>query len=285
MASGSRGQISNANASSQGTQIAMRDGGAEVDITSGAPVAKAAYIKHFETLQAQSKAQMKQLRQQLVAVPHKGKTKVKQSAVLLMEQKSEFSTFKQRAKAERRKHREDHRIAKDQYKKEIKQLKQQLETVQGQSASQVERNAQHHETSTLQSGAEIEQLERELETLRSEHTRWQMQGARLSARIQDMSEAELHGLYAAGAKLVGSQTAELITVKAEVELLIRNREFAATDAALRQVIQRLESEIEGLKVKLKLADEQATGRGEVMAGHVEVVEDYKRHLGGVKMSD
>ncbi|KAK6431609.1 hypothetical protein LTR95_012231 [Oleoguttula sp. CCFEE 5521] len=274
MASGPHGQVLRAIASPEGAKTAMRDGPAEPEITSGVPVTKAAYVKHFEALQHQSKAQLKRLRQQLETTGREASIKLEQTTELLKQQRLEYDTLKRETKALKRRIKDDHKTAKDQYRAEIKQLKQQLEAARDQSGVKVEQRAQEHQSTDHRSEAEVEQLKRKLETLHSEHTRWEMQGARLNARIQDMSEAELRGLYAAGAKLVGSQTALLKSLQAEVvglrdeherflqrgadqELLTRNREFAATDAAQRQVIQRLEGEVEGLKGRLKLADGQA----------------------------
>ncbi|OQO09071.1 hypothetical protein B0A48_05962 [Cryoendolithus antarcticus] len=137
-------------------------------------------------------------------------------------------------------------------------LKKQHDAAQRQSKVVLLQLKQYRETVKRASGIEIEQLAQELEALRATQERKRTEGARLNVRIKNMDEDELRGLY--------------------------ESEFAATDAAQRQEIQRLEAEFEVLKGKLKLADDQATEREKVMIGHVELIEQYKRHLADVKLS-
>nr|OQO21294.1 hypothetical protein B0A51_10350 [Rachicladosporium sp. CCFEE 5018] len=207
-----------------------------------------------------------------------------QSANDAQQLKQELETTKRMSKIQVNLLKKQHDAAQRQYKVVLLQLKQDRETIKHAS------------------GAEIEQLKQELEALRAEQERTRTKDARLNVRIKNMDEDELRGLYESGAELVGLQMAKIAELRAEVvklttqhetilqrganqELLTRNREFAATDAAQRQVIQRLDAEVEGLKGKLKLADDQATEREKVMTGHVNLIEDYKKHLADVKMSD
>nr|OQO16324.1 hypothetical protein B0A51_16005 [Rachicladosporium sp. CCFEE 5018] len=279
MATGPRGQTAAGRGATRwgrGTTRGGRGAHPALALRPESSIAHGARIQHLETLQRQAKATIGQLKQEL-------ETARLQSANDAQQLRQELETSKRMSKIRVSLLKKQHDAAQRQSKVVLLQLKQDRETV------------------NRASGIEIEQLAQELEALRATQERKRTEGARLNVRIKNMDEDELRGLYESGAQLVGSQISKIAELQAEVvkltaqyegflqrgadqESLTCNREFAATDAAQRQVIQRLEAEVEVLKGKLKLADDQATEREKVMIGHVELIEQYKRHLADVKLS-